>query len=85
METKEKIQLIQKQLPSGNQQVKFFIHDEKNPQYGYLLIQEPKSVGEIMDEIWQRIEQRRDAAKGLNPFSLKRTSKVDHDFYLYSA
>jgi hypothetical protein len=85
METKEKIQLEQKQLPSGNHQVKFFIHDEEKPQYGYLLIQEPKSVGEIMEEIVQRIEQRRDTYKGLNPYSLKNTSKKDYDFYLYSA
>jgi hypothetical protein len=85
METKEKIQLVQKQLPSGNHQVKFFIHDEDKPQYGYILLQEPKSVGEIMDEIWSRIEQRKDSFKGLNPYSLKKTLKLDHDFYLYSA
>jgi hypothetical protein len=85
METKDKIQLVQKQLPSGNHQVKFFIHDEKKPEYGYLLIQEPKPVGEILDEICQRLEKRRNSFMGTNPYSLTSNAPTDHDFYLFSA
>ncbi|AFL84882.1 MULTISPECIES: hypothetical protein [Belliella] len=81
MEDITKISLTQKTLPSGNCQVKFFIEDEQKPQYGYLLVNEPKSVGEILEEIKSRMEQRRMA----NPFSVKQPLKDDHNFYLYSA
>ncbi|MFD2034803.1 hypothetical protein ACFSKL_08385 [Belliella marina] len=81
MEDITKISLTQKTLPSGNCQVKFFIEDEQKPQYGYLLVNEPKSVGEILEEIKSRMEQRRMA----NPFSVKQLQKDDHNFYLYSA
>ncbi|MCH7397211.1 hypothetical protein MM213_03645 [Belliella sp. R4-6] len=81
MEDITKISLTQTTLPSGNCQVKFFIEDEKKPQYGYLLVNEPKTVGEIMEEIKSRMEQRRMA----NPFSVKQPMKDDHNFYLYSA
>jgi hypothetical protein len=81
MEDITKISLTQKTLPSGNCQVKFFIEDEQKPQYGYLLVNEPKSVGEILEEIKSRMEQRRMS----NPFSVKQPLKDDHNFYLYSA
>lgn len=85
MEDQTKISVTSKQLPSGNCQVKFFIEDEKRPQYGYLLVNEPKPVGEIIAEIKERMEQRRMAMSGLNPFSVKTPVKDDHNFYLYSA
>lgn len=80
-----KISVEQKELPSGNVQVKFFIEDERRPMYGYLLTNEPKPVGEIISEIQERMLQRRMAMSGLNPFSLKNPVKEDHNFYLYSA
>lgn len=85
METINNISVTQKELPSGNCQVKFFIEDERRPQYGYLLVSEPKPVGEIIAEIQERLEKRRMAFSGLNPFSLKNTVKEDHDFLLFSA
>lgn len=80
-----KISVEQKELPSGNVQVKFFIEDERRPMYGYLLTNEPKPVGEIISEIQERMLQRRMAMSGPNPFSLKNPIKEDHNFYLYSA
>jgi hypothetical protein len=85
MEAIEKISVTQKELPSGNCQVKFFIEDERKPQYGYLLVNEPKPVGEIIAEIQERLEKRKMAMSGLNPFSVKHSVKDDHNFYLYSA
>lgn len=81
MEDITKISFIQKTLPSGNCQVKFFIEDEQKPQYGYLLVNEAKSIGEILEEIKSRMEQRR----MVNPFSVKQSLKDDYNFYLYSA
>ncbi|MCH7400912.1 hypothetical protein ACFOUP_02595 [Belliella kenyensis] len=81
MEDQSKIRLTQKTLASGNCQVKFIIEDEVKPQYGYLLVNEPKSVGEIMEEIKRRMENRRKN----NPFSLNNPIKDDHNFYLFSA
>ncbi len=81
MEETRKISLTQKTLASGNCQVKFFIEDEVRPQYGYLLVSEPKSVGEIIEEIKSRMEQRSMS----NPFSVRNPIKEDHKFYLYSA
>ncbi|MCH7409891.1 hypothetical protein MM239_10835 [Belliella sp. DSM 111904] len=81
MEDQTKISLTQKTLASGNCQVKFIIEDEAKPQYGYLLMNEPKSVGEIMEEIKTRMERRRKS----NPFSLSNPVKDDHNFYLFSA
>jgi hypothetical protein len=85
METINNIRVTQKELPSGNCQVKFFIEDERRPKYGYLLTNEPKPVGEIIAEIQERLEKRRMAFSGLNPFSLKNTVREDHDFLLFSA
>ena len=85
MEAMEKISVTQKELPSGNCQVKFFIEDEQKPQYGYLLVNEPKPVGEIITEIQERLERRRMATSGLNPFSVKNSVREDNNFYLYSA
>ncbi|MCL6259048.1 hypothetical protein M3O96_08120 [Aquiflexum sp. TKW24L] len=85
MEAIDKISVTQKELPSGNCQVKFFIEDERKPQYGYLLVNEPKPVGEIIAEIQERLERRRIATSGLNPFSVMHPQKEDNNFYLYSA
>ncbi|WP_194774535.1 hypothetical protein [Pararhodonellum marinum] len=85
MEKEINIRLSAKQLPSGNCQVKFFVEDEQRPQYGYLLVQEPKTVGEIISEIRERMEKRMHAYHGLNPFSVKTPLKDDHNFYLYTA
>lgn len=85
MEKLTKISVTSKELPSGNCQVKFIVEDEAKPQYGYLLVNEPKPVGEIIEEIRQRMEKRRMAHSGLNPFSVKNPVKDDHNFYLYSA
>lgn len=85
MEDQSKISVTSKELPSGNCQVKFVVEDEKKPQYGYLLVNEPKPIGEIIQEIRQRMESRRLSNSGLNPFSIKNPVKDDHNFYLYSA
>jgi hypothetical protein len=85
MEAMEKISVTQKELPSGNCQVKFFVENEQRPQYGYLLVNEPKPVGEIIAEIQERLERRRISTSGLNPFSVKNPVREDNNFYLYSA
>lgn len=85
METTEKISITSKTLASGNCQVKFFVEDEKKPQYGYLLVTEPKPVGEIIDEIKNRLERRRMEAENLNPFFPLPPSSEDTNFYLFSA
>jgi hypothetical protein len=83
MEKQDKISVVQKSLPSGNCQVKFFIDDDARPQYGYLLTNEPKPIGEIIAEIKERMENRK--AVNQNPFSVLKPVKDDHNFYLYSA
>ena len=85
METTEKISITSKTLASGNCQVKFFVEDEKKPQYGYLLVTEPKPVGDIIDEIKNRLERRRMEAENLNPFFPLSPSSEDNNFYLFSA
>lgn len=85
MKAAHKISLTQKALPSGNIQVKFFIEDVKKPMYGYLLTNEPKPIGEIIEEIQERMQQRRLAMSGINSFSLNNPVKDDHNFYLFSA
>lgn len=85
MEFKEKISITQKELPSGKCQVKFVIEDEQVPMYGYLLTQEPKPVGEIIDEITKRMYQRMVQLENNQHFSLTKPVKDDHQFYLYSA
>lgn len=85
METAEKISITTKTLASGNCQVKFFVEDEVRPQYGYLLVTEPKPVGDIIDEIKSRLEKRRSEMMNLNPFFPVPTSEEDHKFYLFSA
>lgn len=85
MENQEKISITTKTLASGNCQVKFFIGDEKKPQYGYLLVNEPKPVGEIIDEIKQRMEQRKSNPLNMNPFFSIPAAFEDHNFYLFSA
>ncbi len=85
MENQEKISITTKTLASGNCQVKFFIEDEKKPQYGYLLVSEPKPVGEIINEIKQRMERRRASEMNINPFFPIPPAPEDHNFYLFSA
>ncbi|MEB2785078.1 hypothetical protein [Algoriphagus persicinus] len=85
MENQEKISITTKTLASGNCQVKFFIEDEAKPQYGYLLVNGPKPVGEIIDEIKQRMERRRASSLNMNPFFPNSDTREDHNFYLYSA
>ncbi len=85
MENQEKISITTKTLASGNCQVKFFIEDEKKPQYGYLLVSEPKPVGEIINEIKQRMERRKSSALNMNPFFPIPPAPEDHNFYLFSA
>ncbi|MEX2594515.1 MAG: hypothetical protein WD426_17225 [Anditalea sp.] len=83
METK--IRIISKQLPSGNQQIKFFIEDEDHPRYGYLLIYGSKTVTEVIAEIKERLEMMEKSRMDLLRFSFKRPWRDDHNFYLYSA
>ena len=85
METGEKISITTKTLASGNCQVKFFVEDEVRPQYGYLLVTEPKPVGDIIDEIKNRLERRRSELMNLNPFFPIPPAEEDHKFYLFSA
>ena len=85
MESGEKISITTKTLASGNCQVKFFVEDEVRPQYGYLLVTEPKPVGDIIDEIKNRLERRRCEMMNLNPFFPIPPAEEDHKFYLFSA
>ncbi len=85
MDASEKISITTKTLASGNFQVKFFVEDEIKPQYGYLLVTEPKPVGEIIEEIKNRLEARREASRKVNPFFPVAPALEDHDFYLFSA
>jgi hypothetical protein len=85
METAEKISITTKTLASGNCQVKFFVEDEEKPQYGYLLMTEPKQIGEIINEIKNRMERRRMSSLNLNPLSPTFAPSEDHNFYLFSA
>ena len=85
METGEKISITTKTLASGNCQVKFYVEDEVRPQYGYLLVTEPKPVGDIIDEIKNRLERRRSELMNLNPFFPIAPAEEDHKFYLFSA
>mgnify|MGYP006211565023 FL=1 len=85
METVEKISITTKTLASGNCQVKFFVEDEQKPQYGYLLVTEPKPVGDIIEEIKSRLEKRRMDTMNINPFFPLTPTSDDHNFYLFSA
>ncbi|MFN3998465.1 hypothetical protein [Algoriphagus sp.] len=85
METTEKIRITSKTLASGNCQVKFFVEDEQRPQYGYLLVTEPKPVGDIIEEIKNRLEKRRMDSMNLNPFFPLAPNTEDTNFYLFSA
>jgi hypothetical protein len=85
MENIEKISITTKTLASGNCQVKFFVDDQQKPQYGYLLVTEPKAVGDIIEEIKNRLEQRKAATMNINPFFPLAPTSTDHDFYLFSA
>lgn len=85
MNAAENIRITTKTLSSGNCQVKFFIEDEKKPQYGYLLMHETKPLGEILDEILLRLARRRVEMQQANPFLSILPSEDDHKFYLFSA
>ena len=85
MENKDNIRIVSKQLPSGNQQVKFFIEDEAHPRYGYLLVYGDKSVPEVIAEIKERMEMMEKSRMDLLRFSFKTPWRDDHNFYLYSA
>ena len=85
MKNMPNIRIVSKQLPSGNQQVKFFIEDELHPKYGYLLIEGVKSHEEVVEEIKERIAVMETSRMDLMRFSFKKTWKDDHNFYLYSA
>jgi hypothetical protein len=85
MNAAENIRITTKTLSSGNCQVKFFIEDEEKPQYGYLLLHETKSVGDILDEIKTRLAKRSDVLYQDNPFLSILPTEDDHKFYLFSA
>lgn len=85
MENQEKISITTKTLASGNCQVKFFIENEEKTQYGYLLVSEPKPIGEIIDEIKQRMQRRKTSTLNMNPFLPIPQVQEDHNFYLFSA
>jgi hypothetical protein len=85
MKNMPNIRIVSKQLPSGNQQVKFFIEDEIHPRYGYLLIEGIRSYEEVVEEIKERIAMMEKSRMDLMRFSFKKTWKDDHNFYLYSA
>ncbi|EIM78104.1 hypothetical protein A3SI_04897 [Nitritalea halalkaliphila LW7] len=73
------IRLEQRNLKSGKKQVKFYIDDARRPRYGYLLLDEPKPISAIIDEILKRSMRQR----GLHALSLH--AQDDHCFYMYSA
>lgn len=85
MKIEDNIRIISKKLPSGNQQVKFFIEDEVHPRYGYLLVYGHKSTPEVIAEIKQRLEMMERSKMDLLRFSFKTPWRDDHNFYLYSA
>ena len=85
MEQTESIRILTKTLSSGNCQVTFFLESEEQPQYGYLLLQEKKSVSEILEEIKQRVAQRKKDLVFANPFLSIVPRKDDYSFYLFSA
>ena len=83
MKDQANIRIISKQLPSGNQQVKFFIEDKDQPRYGYLLVYGTKSTAEVIEEIRERLEMMVKAKMDLLRFSFKRPWQDDHNFYIY--
>ena len=85
MENTEQISITTKTLASGKCQVKFFVEHPAKPQYGYLLVNEPKAVGDIIEEIKGRLERRREEMMNLNPFFPVPREEEDHNFYLFSA
>lgn len=85
MENTLNISITSKTLASGNCQVKFFVEDEERPQYGYFLVTEPKAVGDIIEEIKNRLERRRVEEMNLNPFFPLSPTSDDPNFYLFSA
>lgn len=85
MTTSAKIRIVSKQLASGNHQVKFYVDDEVHPKYGYLLVSGNRAVGDVIQEIRERIEMMERSRMDLNRFSFKNNWRDDHNFYLYSA
>lgn len=74
-----------KTLSSGKSQVKFTVEEEDNAQYGYLLVSEPKPVGDILEEIKHRLEKRRAEMENINPFFPVLPMEREGDFLLFSA
>ncbi|WP_144604354.1 hypothetical protein [Algoriphagus algorifonticola] len=85
MEKLEKINITTKNLASGNCQVKFVVEDDQDSRYGYLLMTEPKPVGEIILEIQRKLENRRMAERNINPLFPVAPAQEDPNFYLFSA
>ncbi|WP_439474243.1 hypothetical protein [Algoriphagus formosus] len=85
MEQVDKINISTKALSSGNLQVKFFVEGSPKQEYGYLLVNEPKPVGEIIAEIQNRLARRRAAAQRIDPLFPIAPQTDDLDFYLFSA
>jgi len=85
MEKAPKIRIVSKQLASGNHQVKFFVEDQAHPKYGYLLVSGNRAVGDVIQEIRDRMEMMERSRMDLNRFSFKSNWRDDHNFYLYSA
>lgn len=85
MENNPKIRIVSKQLASGNHQVKFFVEDRRRPRYGYLLVTGNRPVGEVINEIRDRMERMDKSSMDLHRFSFKSQWHDDHNFYLYNA
>ena len=79
------ISIETKNLASGNFQVKFFIEGKLEKQYGYLLVSEPKSVGEIIDQIKIKLERRKVEKEHIDPLFPLNPESEDKNFYLFSA
>lgn len=73
-----------KTLSSGNRQVKFVIEGDAD-QYGYLLLTEPKTVGDILEEIKGKLEKRRSELQNVDPFFPVLPFENDPNFLLFSA
>lgn len=85
MEDIGKINISTKPLSSGNVQVKFFVENEQGSEYGYLLVREPKPVGDIILEIQARLAKRKAAQRNIDPLFPLAPEPEDYDFYLFSA
>lgn len=85
MEKRDKINIETKSLASGKVQVKFEVENSQPSAYGYLLVNEAKSVGDIIAEIQERLARRKEAQQQINPFFPLAPLPEDDTFYLFSA